>query len=59
MTLPMWVVRAGEEARFYEDFKRNRIVAIGWNELGDLSEVKNHAEIRQRIERAYSDKKSG
>ena len=59
MTLRMWVVRAGEEASFYDDFKGNRIVAIGWDELGDLSGVKNHAEIKQMIEKAYSDKKLG
>jgi restriction system protein len=59
MTLRMWLVRAGEEARFYEDFKRNNIVAIGWNELGDLSGVKNHAEIKQMIEKAHRKKKLG
>src|SRR5215213_2869173 len=59
MTLRMWVVRAGEEARFYDDFKRNRIVAIGWDELGYLSGIKKHAEIKQMIEKAYSDKKLG
>ena len=59
MTLRMWVVRAGEEARFYDDFKRNRIVAIGWDEIGDLSRVKNHFEIKQRVENVYSDKKLG
>jgi predicted Mrr-cat superfamily restriction endonuclease len=52
-------VRAGEEARFYDDFKRNGIVAIGWNELGDLSGVKNQSEIKQMIEKAYGDKKLG
>ena len=55
----MWVVRAGEEARFYDDFKGNRIVAIGWNELGDLSGIKNQGEIKQMIEKAYSNKKLG
>jgi restriction system protein len=59
MTLRMWVVRAGEDARFYDDFKRNKIVAIGWDELGDLSRVKNHAEIKRMIEKAWSDKKLG
>ena len=59
MTLRMWVVRAGEDARFYDDFKRNKIVAIGWDELGDLSRVKNHAEIKRMIEKACSDKKLG
>jgi restriction system protein len=59
MTSRMWVVRAGDEARFYDDFKKNRIVAIGWGELGDLSEVKNPAEMKQMIEKAYGHKKLG
>src|SRR5918997_249267 len=59
MTLRMWVVRAGEEGRFYEDFKRNGIVAIGWHEHGDLSGANNHAGIKQMIEKAYSDNKLG
>lgn len=46
------MVRAGEEGRFYDDFKNNRIVAIVWHEHGDISEAKNPAEIKQRIEKA-------
>lgn len=57
MTLRMWVVRAGEEGRFYDDFNSNRIVAICWHEHGDLSGAKNHAEIKQMIEKVYSDNK--
>lgn len=59
MTVRMWVVPAGEEGRFYDDFKRNSIVAIGWHEHGDLSGGKKYAGIKQMIEKAYSDKKLG
>ena len=34
----VWVIGAGEGARFWEEFQESSIAAIGWDELGDLSE---------------------
>ena len=34
----LWVIGAGEGARFWEEFHDSSIAAIGWDELGDLSE---------------------
>ncbi len=33
----MWMVRAGEVAYLFEEFKDKNIVAIGWVELGNLT----------------------
>lgn len=32
----MWMVRAGESAKWIEDFAEHQVVAIGWNELGKV-----------------------
>ena len=47
------MVRAGENAFLYEDFKNFNIVAVGW-EVQDLS-GKNPDEIKQIMENTYSD----
>ena len=49
----MWMVRAGENAFLFDDFKQNNIIAIGW-EIGDLS-GKNPDEIKQMMMRKYPD----
>ena len=35
MLVNMWMVRAGENAFLIDDFKKENIIAIGW-EIGDL-----------------------
>ena len=35
----MWMVRAGEGGYPFEEFKDKNVVAIGWNDVGDLSKV--------------------
>lgn len=48
MTLRMWLVRAGEEGRFYDDFKTNGIVAIVWPETlsyGNLDPLTDQGEV--------------
>ena len=46
----MWMVRAGEEGRLFKEFKKDSIVAIGWPELGDLSNLTNTEEVRGLVE---------
>jgi len=57
MVKNMWMVRAGEGAFLIEDFKKNNCVAIGWNELGDISEIKRKDKIKNLIEKAEKYKK--
>ena len=49
----MWMVRAGEEAFLFDDFKDLNKISIGW-EVGDLS-GKNPDEIKQIMENKYHD----
>lgn len=39
MSKNVWMVRAGEDAYLVDDFEKG-FVAIGWNDVGDLSKVK-------------------
>ncbi len=41
----VWMLAAGEGGRFWTEFKRDGIVAIGWDSLGDLSEYSSKHEI--------------
>lgn len=49
----MWVVRAGEGAYLFEEFKTKNIVAMGWKEIGDLSVIKNQEQIKKMIREQY------
>ncbi|WP_025006907.1 hypothetical protein [Marinilabilia salmonicolor] len=35
----LWMVRAGEGGFLVDDFLTKNIIAIGWNETGDLTKV--------------------
>ena len=55
----MWMVRAGEGGRLIDEFRDRSIVAIGWDETENLSQVKNSEEIRKIIREKYPDFKDG
>lgn len=55
----MWMVRAGEGAYLFDEFQSKNIVAIGWNEIGDLSKVSTPEEIKQIVKEKYSYSKLG
>lgn len=48
----MWMVRAGRGGYVAECFRRG-VVAVGWNELGDLSTIKTKTEIRTLYQATY------
>lgn len=54
----MWMVRAGEGAFLIDRFKNENKVVIGW-EIGDLTNVKDSDEIKQRLYESSPDKKEG
>lgn len=55
----LWMVRAGESAYLIDEFISNSIVAIGWNELGDLSDVTQLKTIKEKFREKFpEDKKS-
>ena len=41
------MVRAGEDGYLFDDFRKDSVVAIGWNEIGDLTRVDSQEEIRE------------
>lgn len=51
----MWMVRAGESARIIDEFIEKKIVAIGWKEVGDLTDAKEVIVIKERLRHAYPD----
>lgn len=46
-----WMLSAGEKARLWDDFQKNSIIAIGWDDwgLGDLEKYKTKAEIQNKL----------
>lgn len=44
-----WAVGAGQGARAWDEFKREGLIAIGWDYLNDLSEYESQDELREAI----------
>ncbi len=59
MAKPIWMVRAGENGYLFDDFQTNDYVAIGWNELGDLKDIRTIEQVRERYIEHYSGEKPG
>lgn len=47
------MVRAGRGGRFSDLFKKKNMIAIGWERVGDLSEVSSQDEMRDIVEDKY------
>jgi restriction system protein len=47
-TKKMWMVRAGESAKWIEDFAEHKVVAIGWADLGLIAVGESREEITER-----------
>lgn len=50
----VWVIGAGEGARRWPSFHEEGIVAIGWDDLGDLQQFSSHAELHDAMKRVYA-----
>lgn len=48
-----WVYAPGEGSYMWEDFYKRGVMAIGWNEIGDLSLFKNKSEIKEAMKKIY------
>ncbi|MFF2912122.1 restriction endonuclease [Paenibacillus sp. NPDC057934] len=59
MSKRMWLVRAGQGAYLLNEFKEKQAVAIGWGELGDLSNLSSLQELKTLLRSGYSDYKEG
>ena len=47
------MVRAGESAKWIEDFVEHRVVAIGWHELGEVKVSEPREEITERAAKQW------
>ena len=45
-----WAIAPGENARLWDNFKENNLIAIGWDELGDFLEYPNKEAIRKALQ---------
>ncbi|MES2392173.1 MAG: restriction endonuclease [Acidobacteriota bacterium] len=55
MSNHMWVVRAGQESIFVQEFIEKTMVAIGWAKLGDLTNVHGREAVAELMKREYSE----
>ncbi len=49
----VWAYAPGPKAQFWEEFYREGIMAIGWDELGDLSQYPDHGAIARKLIEVY------
>lgn len=53
-TRQYWVYSPGSKARLFEDFVAESVMAIGWDEMDDLSKYKNRNEIESSLIETYN-----
>jgi len=54
----IWMVRAGERGRLFEEFQKG-YVAIGWQAMGDMRSIGSLEEMRRKYVQAYPENKPG
>jgi MoxR-like ATPase len=50
----VWLYAPGRDAEHWDEFYRDGIIAIGWNELGDLSKFQDLEEVTDRMREVYA-----
>ena len=45
----VWVISPGRNAEYWDEFYNEKIIGIGWDEIGDLSEYNTPLEVREAI----------
>lgn len=51
-----WLYAPGENAKYWDDFYNKGIIAIGWEELGDLSVFSKREDLKKAMGQIYGDK---
>lgn len=51
-----WIYQPGEQGRLWDDVYTNNIIAIGWEELGDLKQYNSEENLAEKIKEIYSKK---
>lgn len=55
----VWVVRAGRGGVHADEFEREGVIALGWSDVGDLSDEHSRDDFKDRIRRQYPNWKDG
>lgn len=55
----IWMVRAGEASFLIDEFLKQEIVAIGWNELGPLDSAWSYEQLKERFKEKYPEDTAG
>ncbi len=55
----IWMVRAGSGGYLIEEFLQNNIVAIGWNDMGEISSDISYADLRNLYVENYPEHSDG
>jgi restriction system protein len=50
-----WMVRAGNDNELADRLEGRGVVAIGWNEMGDLSALRSRSDFKERYSDVYPD----
>ena len=49
----VWILAAGASGEMLKDFIESDSIAIGWDDLGDLSKFNDRVEIQRQLQKAY------
>jgi restriction system protein len=52
-----WMVRADRNGRLFDVFKERSAVAIGWGDIGDLTQIKNRKTIAEKVAATWPEMK--
>lgn len=50
-----WIIAPGKGANKWEEFYKDEIVGLGWDEMGDLNQYQDREEIKKKLLEIYSD----
>lgn len=53
-----WVYAPGEKSRLWDDFRRQGIMGIGWDELGDLTQYASKSDLREKLQTLFKENSS-
>lgn len=54
----VWILACGENGKMWDTFKDTNTISIGWNNLGDLSDI-NSGEIKDLLDNCYPSENDG
>lgn len=55
----LWMIRSGEGGYLAKEFVEGQFVALGWDNVGDLTTANNREAIQSLVQKAFPDSKKG